>query len=49
MFGDNTVKDVKKFQTEAKAQGIYTGKNATIDGKIGRLTLKAMRESGFKY
>ena len=49
LFGDNTVKDIKKFQTEAKKEGIYTGKNATIDGKIGRLTLKAMRECGFKY
>lgn len=49
LFGKNTQADVKKFQTEAKKQGIYTGKNATIDGKIGRLTLKAMRESGFKY
>ena len=49
LFGDNTKADVKKFQTEAKKQGIYTGKNATIDGKIGKLTLKAMRESGFKY
>jgi len=49
IFGDNTMKDVKKFQTEAKAKGLYTGKNATIDGKIGRLTLKAMREFGFSY
>lgn len=49
IFGKNTEKYVKKFQTQAKKQGIYTGKNATIDGKIGRLTLKAMRESGFKY
>ena len=49
LFGANTKADVKKFQTEAKAKGIYTGKNATIDGKIGKLTLKAMRECGFKY
>lgn len=49
LFGKNTEADVKKFQTEAKAKGIYTGKKATIDGKIGPLTLKAMRECGFKY
>ena len=49
VFGSNTETDVKKFQTEAKAKGIYTGKKATIDGKIGTLTLKAMREEGFKY
>jgi hypothetical protein len=49
LYGTNTVSEVKKFQKEAKAKGLYTGKNATIDGKTGPLTLKAMRECGFKY
>ena len=48
-YGNNTVKYVKKFQKEAKAKGIYTGKGATIDGNIGPMTLNAMRKSGFKY
>lgn len=49
VFGTNTVKYVKKFQKESKANGTYTGKNATIDGNIGPLTLEAMRKSGFPY
>ena len=45
-YGDNTIKDVKKFQKEAKIKGIY---NDNIDGCIGRLTLEAMRSCGFPY
>lgn len=48
-FGNNTEKYVKKFQEEARANGTYTGKNATIDGYIGPLTLEAMRKTGFSY
>ena len=49
IYGSNTVSDVKKFQKEAKAKGIYTGKGATIDGCIGPMTLDAMRRCGFPY
>lgn len=49
LFGDNTLKYVKKYQTDAKARGIYTGSGATIDGNIGPLTLNAMRKDGFNY
>ena len=49
VYGNNTVKEVKKFQKEAKANGTYTGKGATIDGNIGPLTLSAMRKAGFPY
>lgn len=49
LYWDNTIKYVKKFQKEAKAKGIYTGKYATIDGNIGPLTLEAMRKCGFPY
>ena len=48
-FGPYTEKYVKKFQEEARANGTYVGKSATIDGKIGPLTLNAMRIAGFKY
>lgn len=48
-YGNNTVKYVKKFQTQAKKEGLYIGKKATIDGKIGPLTLNAMRKDGFPY
>ncbi|MDV3426731.1 MAG: CHAP domain-containing protein [Bacillota bacterium] len=46
VFGKNTETDVKKFQAEAKKKGQYNDK---IDGKIGKKTLKAMRENGFAY
>lgn len=49
VFGINTEKYVKKFQTEAKANGTYTGRGANIDGFIGPMTLNAMRLSGFPY
>lgn len=49
VFGNNTVKEVKKFQKEARANGTYTGKGATIDGNIGPMTLSAMRKAGFPY
>lgn len=49
LYGNNTVKEVKKFQKWARANGTYTGKYATIDGNIGRLTLEAMRKAGFPY
>lgn len=45
-YGDNTIKDVKKFQKEAKAKGLYKD---NIDGCIGKLTLDAMRKCGFPY
>lgn len=49
LYGTNTVKEVKKFQKWAKQQGSYTGKYATIDGNVGKLTLEAMRKAGFPY
>ena len=49
LYGNNTVKEVKKFQKWAKKQGTYTGKGATIDGNIGPMTLNAMRKAGFPY
>lgn len=49
LYGNNTVNEVKKFQKEAKAKGLYTGKKATIDGNWGSMTMKAAREMGFPY
>lgn len=46
LYGNNTIKYVKAFQTQAKKDGTY---DDNIDGCIGKKTLQAMRKAGFKH
>lgn len=46
LYGDNLIRAIKQFQTNAKKDGVY---DDVADGYFGPKTLKALEYYGFKY